>query len=176
MTLTKVLEMLYGKVASGYLQATYIENGKCRSKCFQIDQLSEMESFIRKYGKSCNTYIDINPRNREMEYYERGSRDDISTVVGAYQDYDIKGIAHKEENLPLSAEELYAFLKELPVQPTFLVYTGNGVHAYWLFEKPYEIRSASERNYIVSPNWIRLFRGFTRITWKVKFPMSVLRR
>ena len=40
MTLTKVLEMLYGKVASGYLQATYIENGKCRSKCFQIDQLS----------------------------------------------------------------------------------------------------------------------------------------
>ena len=87
MTLTKVLEMLYGKVASGYLQATYIENGKCRSKCFQIDQLSEMESFIRKYGKSCNTYIDINPRNREMEYYERGSRDDISTVVGAYQDY-----------------------------------------------------------------------------------------
>ena len=28
----------------------------------------------------------------------------------------------------------------------------------------------------VSPNWIRLFRGFTRITWKVKFPMSVLRR
>ena len=92
MTLTKVLEMLYGKVASGYLQATYIENGKCRSKCFQIDQLSEMESFIRKYGKSCNTYIDINPRNREMEYYERGSRDDISTVVGAYQDYDIKGI------------------------------------------------------------------------------------
>lgn len=148
MTLTKVLEMLYGKVASGYLQATYIENGKCRSKCFQIDQLSEMESFIRKYGKSCNTYIDINPRNREMEYYERGSRDDISTVVGAYQDYDIKGIAHKEENLPLSAEELYAFLKELPIQPTFLVYTGNGVHAYWLFEKPYEIRSASERNYI----------------------------
>lgn len=148
MTLTKVLEMLYGKVASGYLQATYIENGKCRSKCFQIDQLSEMESFIRKYGKSCNTYIDINPRNREMEYYERGSRDDISTVVGAYQDYDIKGIAHKEENLPLSAEELYAFLKELPVQPTFLVYTGNGVHAYWLFEKPYEIHSASERSYI----------------------------
>ena len=69
MTLTKVLEMLYGKVTSGYLQATYIENGKCRSKCFQIDQLSEMESFIRKYGKSCNTYIDINPRNREMEYY-----------------------------------------------------------------------------------------------------------
>ena len=52
MTLTKVLEMLYGKVASGYLQATYIENGKCRSKCFQIDQLSEMESFIRKYGKN----------------------------------------------------------------------------------------------------------------------------
>lgn len=66
MTLTKVLEMLYRKVASGYLQATYIENGKCRSKCFQIDQLSEMESFIRKYGKSCNTYIDINPRNREI--------------------------------------------------------------------------------------------------------------
>ena len=42
MTLTKVLEMLYGKVASGYFQATYIENGKCRSKCFQIDQLSEI--------------------------------------------------------------------------------------------------------------------------------------
>ena len=59
MNLTKVLEMLYGKVKSGYLQATYIDGDrKCISRCFTPNQFSDMELFIREKGSLYNTYIE----------------------------------------------------------------------------------------------------------------------
>lgn len=62
-------------------------------------------------------------------------------MVGLYMDFDIKGEAHKEERLPETEEELQAFIHRLPMRPSIIVESGNGIHCYWLFKEPIQIKT-----------------------------------
>ena len=106
-----------------------------------------MAAYALESGKIYNTYFGINPRVKNLGEHLRGSRDDVSAVIGTYTDFDIKGDAHKEKKLPETKEELMAFLMSLPKIPTALVESGNGIHAYWLFDEIFYIRNESDRDY-----------------------------
>lgn len=164
MTLNSMLETLYGKVADGALSVTHIDNSKCVTKYFGTDDLPSMAKHIQECGHSYNTYIGINPRVSALAPYKRGSREDIASVVCAYQDFDIQGPAHKETSLPGTQDELISFLDELPLAPTILVATGNGIHAYWVFEEPFVIRNDADRDYIESA-----LRGFEQYVHDIAF-------
>jgi len=151
MSLRKVVETLYGKLTEGYMSVTMLPsnpNDAPYTKYFSVDEKEQMMACIREWGLTHNTYIGVNPRSEAFSPYRRGKGEDVPCVVGAYQDYDIQGLAHKETRLPETAEALYAFLDSLPVKPTFLVFTGNGAHAYWVFEIPFQIGNQEDRSYI----------------------------
>ena len=100
------------------------------TKWFSKAQGDEMVAYIRKCGKWYNTYININPRRKALDTYHRGESKDVFEVVGLYTDYDIKGAAHAEKCLPETADELQSFMDQLPIKPSLLVSSGNGVHSY----------------------------------------------
>ena len=54
--------------------------------------------------------------------------------MGLWADIDLKSAAHANKALPTSIESGRACLPA-DVHPTFLVTTGNGVHAWWLFRE-----------------------------------------
>lgn len=57
-----------------------------------------------------------------------------------YQDFNIKGNAHKQEALPESKEELLSYMgAECPIKPSLLIWFGSRVHAIWILGTPYEI-------------------------------------
>jgi len=147
MNLKKVIDALYGKLDEGYMSVTYLADTPY-TRYFPVGQKDALVAYAEEYGQQYNTYIGVNPRSTAMASYRRGGREDICAVVCASQDFDIKGIAHKETRLPDTAEELYIFLNTLPVKPTFMVFTGNGVHAYWVFAEPYIISYEADRNHI----------------------------
>ena len=140
MNTREFLGVLYEKVDDGYIGASYLENGKTVTKWFSSYALDDMASYIIQEGAKHNTYYCVNPRVRKLPPYKRGSADDIDCVVAAYADFDVLSDAHAEKNLPETREQLLTFLGEAsPMKPTFIIWSGNGIHALWLFNEPYEV-------------------------------------
>jgi hypothetical protein len=148
METSEFLLKVYGTLHGGYLSVTTLEkDGKARTKWYDFGQLDEMAAYAVESGKTYNTYFGVNPRVKNLGEHLRGSNKDIAAVIGTYTDFDIKGDAHKEKNLPETKEELMAFLMSLPKVPTAIVESGNGIHTYWLFDEIYYIRNESDRVY-----------------------------
>lgn len=148
METNEFLHNVYGSLRDGYLSVTILENGKSRTRWFDTGHLDEMAAYAVEAGKTCNTYFGVNPRTAALGEFRRGDREDISAVIGTYTDFDIKGDAHKEKNLPETKEALMDFLMALPIQPTIIIESGNGIHAYWLFKEIFYIGNESDRDYI----------------------------
>lgn len=165
------LQELYDRIPSGALSVTYLDDKRIpHTKWFEKDQLPEMAKLIHKAGRKYNTYIGVNPRKDPLGEWARGDQDSIMCVVALYQDYDIKGPAHAEKNLPPSREELITFIDGLERKPSLLVYSGNGIHSYWLFQAPYLIHNETELQYIdgISKGWEQHVknRALTEHGWK----------
>ena len=149
MNIEGFINALYGKTNSGALGVSYVKPGNAPvTKWFTSEQLDEVAAFVKKCGKRYNTYININLRQTALDACHRGESTDISEVVGLYMDYDIKGQAHAEERLPETVEELRVFIHHLPIKPSIIVTSGNGMHCYWLFEEPFQIESEDDHDYI----------------------------
>ncbi len=141
MNTREFLGVLYENVDGGYIGTTYLEKGKATTKWFHTSELDAAADYIFQEGKKHNTYYCVNPRIKELASYKRGSADDISCVVAAYADFDIKSSAHAEKNLPETKEQLLNFLDDVsPIKPTFVIWSGNGIHTIWVLDKPYEIK------------------------------------
>ncbi len=165
------LQELYNRIPSGVFSVTYLDAKKVpHTKWFEKDQLSEMAELIHKAGRKYNTYIGVNPRKGPLGEWTRGDQDSIMCVVALYQDYDIKGPAHAEKDLPTCREDLITFIDGLERKPSLLVYSGNGIQSYWLFQVPYLIHNATELQYIdgISKGWEQHVknRALTEHDWK----------
>lgn len=147
MNTREFLDILYRKVDEGYIGILYIENGNVLTRWFHSSEMDAIASYIIKEGKIHNTYYCVNPRKKRLPPYIRGSDKDVKCVLGAYADFDIQGLVHKQKALPESKEELLDFLQdESPLSHSLLIWSGNGVHAIWLFKEPYIMEDDS--NYI----------------------------
>lgn len=141
MNTREFLGVLYEKVNDGYIGITYLDNGKAYTKWFHTSELGAAADYIVQEGKKHNTYYCVNPRIKELSSYKRGSADDISYVVAAYADFDIRSPAHAEKSLPETKEQLLKFIEDAsPLKPTLIVWSGNGIHAIWAFDKPYKVK------------------------------------
>jgi hypothetical protein len=58
----------------------------------------------------------------------RRAKENLCELVCLHADLDLKGIEG-------TREEVEAALKRLPLRPHLVVFSGHGIHAYWLFDK-----------------------------------------
>lgn len=145
----RFLRALYENAGDGVISISYLrENDAPITRWFTKEQIPEMAAYAVECGRTHNTYLNINPRATALDTYHRGLSKDVSEVVCVYQDFDIKGKAHAEKRLPESEKDVLDYLAELPFSPSFIIRSGNGVHAYWLFRQPYRIRDGTDRAYI----------------------------
>lgn len=142
------LQVLYGKVNQGALSVSWRVNGKLSTKWYDATELNEMSEFIVKTGRNHDTSINLNPRAKSLTCKQRGTREDILIVIGYTHDYDIRDPVHSEQRLPETKEELMAFVRSLPKQPSIIVFSGHGYHCYYLFDEPIVIHSDDERDRI----------------------------
>lgn len=147
----RLLRALYENVGDGALSISYLDERKIPiTRWFTKDQIPEMVAYGIECGKTLNTYLNINPRIAAMDTYHRGKSKDVYEVVTIHVDFDIKGPAHVEKRLPESEKEILDYLAELPHPPSFIIRSGNGIHAYWILKQPYRIRDGTDRAYIES--------------------------
>jgi hypothetical protein len=69
---------------------------------------------------------------------------EVAGIVGLWADLDLKSDAHSKTALPTTVEEALQILPD-QMAPTFVIRTGNGAHAWWLFREPLIFESDEER-------------------------------
>lgn len=81
----------------------------------------------------------------------RGAAKDVVAVPWLWADIDYAGkptdasADHaKKKNYP-TAEAAERALAMMPIAPSLRVQTGGGLHVYWLFDQPFEIKSEADR-------------------------------
>jgi hypothetical protein len=113
------------------------------------------EKRSRWYRKACDAiavaeslsthdlYVGVGLSASDRGPTNRCPSDEINGIVGLWADVDLKSEAHTKA-LPASLEEALEILpSEFP--PSFLISTGNGLHAWWLFREPLIFDNDDER-------------------------------
>ncbi len=162
------LSKIYEGCSDGFLTITMLPERK--TLWFRHDELFKASEIAKKYGSKTNTFFGVGLRKSIFKNGFRGSERDISCVTTLYADIDIKSEAHKEISLPNSIAEATDFLNSLKIKPSIIVNSGNGIHCYWLIDKPFIIETEDDRKYISS-----IFKGFGRyvnseakkLEWKI---------
>ena len=99
----------------------------------------------------------------------RGRVSDVTGLPGIVADIDCQGGVHNEKNLP-TKEEALRFISELPFKPSMIIWSGGGFQVYWLFDEPWILEDAEDREKAsdLSHRWQRfiLSRGKEH-GWKI---------
>jgi hypothetical protein len=72
----------------------------------------------------------------------RGKKENVRGIGGFWADIDFQS-GHKPD-CPTDLKAVEGLLYGHGCDPTHLVHTGNGVHAWWMFKEPWEFKSKEE--------------------------------
>ena len=155
----KFLEVLYGEeeVETGYLVCFTLP--KHRVSWFWNGNKSEFVKYAMQEVKHSNVYVGMGLQNKELalkvaekqgkipdESRIRGYKKTVSAIPGVWLDVDVKGPAHKADNLPETFEDANKIIEKFSLSPTMIVHSGYGYQAYWLLKEPWLLESDEERN------------------------------
>lgn len=92
---------------------------------------------------------------------QRGEAATATALCGLWLDIDIAGDGHSNQPYPPTKEAALEILysESLPA-PTWLIHTGGGFHAWWIFVEPWVLESDEERATAarLSEDWQALYR------------------
>lgn len=136
--------------AAAYLELTRKTEGGMRSHYVKIEPNCTntirflIDAWVRKL---CHTYFNLGYRARDLGPKIRGGAAEVIGIPGLWLDIDLASGVHAETALPSSVDEVMDLLQQaLPGQgPTDLVHSGGGLHAYWLFSRPWFFKDETER-------------------------------
>jgi hypothetical protein len=92
-----------------------------------------------------DVYFGVGTSPRDFGPDRRCKADDIGAIYGVWIDIDIADGIHKKTNLPASLDDATALLSDCELTPSFIIHSGGGLQAYWLFERPIIISDAGVR-------------------------------
>ncbi len=91
-------------------------------------------------------YIGVGLSRCDYGPHNRCLSDKIAGIAGLWADFDLASEAHSKKPLPATVEEALSLIPAgLP--PTIIIITGNGVHVWWLFYKPWIFANDDERRH-----------------------------
>jgi hypothetical protein len=106
-----------------------------------------------------DVYVGVGFSPQDFGASKRCVADEIAGIVGMWADIDIRSEAHPQTTLPGTIEQALSILPpEFP--PTFVILTGNGIQAWWLFREPWIFETEQERGDAASlaSSWQTLLR------------------
>jgi hypothetical protein len=135
----------------------------------------------KELSKTEDVYYGVCLYKESLGASHRGTAKDASVLPALFLDIDVTDrSAHKSSDLPSSMEEAQQFLAGLPLQPSFTIDSGHGIHAYWLFEEPIDIEKVGlDRISRTMKSWNEAINGLAaEHCWKFDMvcePARVLR-
>ncbi len=101
---------------------------------------AKVERFVEKYGKredKLAVYYGVGLRSNATD----GKKGNVLSVPALWSDIDV-------QKHGMSFERIVTAFHELPgaLQPTALVHSGGGLHAYWLLDEPFTFHIEEDRH------------------------------
>ena len=134
----KFFNLLYGKITAPNFAYLWTKQRGVFS--FNIADSTQRTAMARKAIELCtdsgvDIWHSVNPVNVKPTGGKRGDEHSISYQTAIVADIDIRSDAHKSAPASLAADfdEAKSFL---PFQPSIIVHSGYGLHAYYIFDKP----------------------------------------
>lgn len=162
--------LLYGDDAPGWLVLCTIDSGAIHVSPQPAAQFEATGELAARVSQKHNLYFGIGLQSEKpvpvirdgKEVPSRGDAAGVCAIPGLWLDIDIAGPAHKSTNLPPSLDAVHELLAKLPMQPTTIVHSGNGVHCWWLFKELWTFDDEAEQD--EAANLVRQFQN-TFIYW-----------
>ena len=88
---------------------------------------------FKKQDESVHVGAGFSPR--DFGPAKRCSPGEIAGITSLWVDIDIAHEVHKKRNLPPTENEAVGLLTSIEVEPTLVINTGHGIHAWWCFDK-----------------------------------------
>lgn len=112
-----------------------------------VTKISNVPAAINAWVDSRNIYFGPGLKDRNLGRWKAGSNQHIVGIPGIWNDIDIKGPGHKEENLPTTLKEVISLAYSIPeLPPTLIIFSGGGIYAIWLFKEVWILEDESEQN------------------------------
>lgn len=146
----KFLQQLYGYFESGYL-TLWTKHDK-RTAWIDVTNHQLIADTAQSVDQDIFFGVGISAAKKPKGRLEV---DDITAIPGLWMDIDIAGQEHKNTHLPTDLTTACEFMNSLPIEPSILINSGHGLHAYWLFREPWTFDTPEERNQAKS-----LLKGF----------------
>jgi putative DNA primase/helicase len=152
------LRLLYGDAHSGYL--TVFNGNNQKTRWFPVDEgVDHAAAMIQNFTESFNTFCGVALNNREAAFSlwrekhpdkrgeptTRGYSETAVAIPGLWADIDVKGPAHKEQDLAPTKEAAAALVAEFPLLPTLVIDSGHGLYGWWLFRELWAFSGDKER-------------------------------
>lgn len=133
---------------------------KC-THVFPCTNASEIAQAARKETEAHNdVYYSVGVSERPFRAYERAKSSDIVGIPGLWVDIDIAGGGHAAKSLPTDYAAARALLPEM-LDPSMVVHSGHGLHAYYLFRELLDTRTDEERS--TAEELLRRLQGSVRV-------------
>jgi hypothetical protein len=139
-----------------------------RSRCF-----TDPEDAARWCGhlEGYDIYVHVALAAHDILPTNRIRAADAAGIVGLWADIDIAGPAHTEKKVyPPDMASARGLVMAMPRPPTLLVDSGHGLHAWWLFERPWMFADDAERRQAaaMAKGWIaELQTRAARMGWDI---------
>lgn len=105
-------------------------------------------------------YYGVGLSGKRKSRKERAAADDVAAIPGLWLDVDVANDgAHAQENLPPDRDAAIDLVNSAPLKPSLLVWSGYGLHAYWLFAELWRFGDGENAKAAdLSEKWQRLLR------------------
>lgn len=139
MKASKFIEKMFAGRTKGNVYLTSFANDRNETRKFPVVDLiltgrvwAQVDKFIETYdvpGRAC--YFSCSTMMGRQR-----SKDEVAHINSLFVDLDFKGITEDRE-------QIENVLKNLKLQPTVVVFSGHGLHCYWLLEPPLNVEHSS---------------------------------
>lgn len=109
----------------------------------RFDDIAAAVSWAQERVPSFDVYFGQTPQ-LPLERDSRGTEARAMALLSLWCDLDCAGATHANGNLP-TRQEAEAFIKDLVLPPSALVWSGGGFQLYWFLKEPIVIGSEDDR-------------------------------
>ena len=140
--LAHFINQLYGKIPEPHFAYLITFKDKIETYSFSIANETQRKAMAHKAISLADNGFDVwhsvNPVSIEPTVGKRGDEFAVSYQTALVVDMDIRSAAHKGEPSLLAADfdEAKSFL---PFTPSLIIFSGFGLHAYYIFDTPIKI-------------------------------------
>jgi len=130
------VKFLYGRVPVDHPGEITIWDSKTRQSSHVAfsDTGAVVAAAAQRVIQGVDCYYGVGLTRPSLGSGLRGTKFDVTVLPAFFLDVDIAGDGHASKALP-SEDEAYAILEVCPLEPTLVVHSGGGLHAYWVFEE-----------------------------------------